>query len=72
MPETGTASNVVRMLRESCHKIDIVNNHFTEANTFTAELKECCVEIGVTFLSFLFSVVKFMRNDIIYTTHGRW
>ncbi|PVH86783.1 NB-ARC and TPR domain protein [Cadophora sp. DSE1049] len=64
------ASNVIRMLRENCHKIDILNNQFTEANTFTAELKECCVEIGVTFLSFLFSVVKFMRNDIIYTTHG--
>ncbi|KUJ22180.1 uncharacterized protein LY89DRAFT_778484 [Mollisia scopiformis] len=71
--KTGAAANVIRMLRENCHKIDILNNHFTKANTFTAELKECCVEIGVTFLSFLsflFSVVKFMRNDIIYTTHG--
>ncbi|KAG4440807.1 hypothetical protein IFR05_003735 [Cadophora sp. M221] len=70
VPETGAALNVIRMLRENCHKIDILNNNFTEANKFAAELKECCVEIGVTFLSFLFSVVKFMRNDIIDTTHG--
>ncbi|KAK0100614.1 hypothetical protein ONS95_007069 [Cadophora gregata] len=70
VPETGAAANVIRILRENCRQIDMLNNHFTEARTFTAELKECCVEIGVTFLSFLFSVVKFMRNDITYTTNG--
>jgi hypothetical protein len=59
------------MLRENFHKVENLNNHFAEANTFTAELKECCIEIGVTFLFFLSYVVKFMRNDIIYTTHGR-
>ncbi|OTA87935.1 hypothetical protein M434DRAFT_130703 [Hypoxylon sp. CO27-5] len=62
--ETAAIPRVLRMLREVCHKIGILNSYYAEAQTFTQELKEVCVESGITILYFFFDIVYFIRNDM--------
>jgi hypothetical protein len=59
------------MLHENCRKIEILNNYFAAATSFSAELKESCIGAAVTFLRFLSLVIKFMRHDVIYESNGK-
>ena len=52
------------MLRETYSKVGMLSNYFAEPESFTPELKECCIEGGTTLLRFLSSVIKFMRDDL--------
>ncbi|KAI1408047.1 hypothetical protein F5Y13DRAFT_205132 [Hypoxylon sp. FL1857] len=65
--EKEAIPHVLRMLRGVCHKIGILNNYYAEAQTFTQELKEACVESGIAILYFFSDVVKFIRDDMPVT-----
>lgn len=60
------------MLHEHCYKFEILNTYYATATSFSAELKESCIDTAATFLGFLSSVVKFMRKDVIYGTYGKY
>jgi hypothetical protein len=68
--EESAIPRVPRMLREVCHKIELLNSHCIDTRSLTPQMREACFESGLTVLSFLSAVVKFMRSDIIYSGSG--
>ncbi len=52
------------MIREVCNNLGILCGYFTEAEIFTPDLKECCVESGIALLNFFSDTVYFLRNDM--------
>jgi hypothetical protein len=70
--EKAAIPRVLRMLREVCHKLGFLNTYFAEAQTFTSELKESCVESGIAVLEFFSYIYKFLRHDMpmMYSTAG--
>jgi hypothetical protein len=71
--EKAALPRVLQMTREVCHKVGILNSYFSQAQTFTAELKENCIESAIVVLNFLADVIMFLRNDMemIFPTNGR-
>ena len=69
--EEAAVIRVPRMLRELCHKVEILNTYCADLQSLTTQLKESCVETGLAMLSFFSQVVKFLRSDIVYSTPGK-
>jgi hypothetical protein len=59
------------MLRDICHKIEILNSYCSDTQSLTLQTKEACLESGLTLLSFLSETVKFLRSDIVYSTPSK-
>ncbi|KAF2259245.1 NB-ARC and TPR domain protein [Lojkania enalia] len=66
--EKAAISRVFRMLRDVCYKVEILNNYFAKATSFTPELKESCIECGIVLLSLFSYIIEFMRRDVVYST----
>lgn len=58
------------MLREICHKIEILNSYCGDAQTLTNQLKEACTESALALMKFFTYVVKFIRSDTIHYAPG--
>jgi hypothetical protein len=69
--ESITLGRIPQMLRELCHKIELLSRYCTEPHSLTAQLKESCVEVGLELLSFFSYAIKFMRTEVAYWTSGR-
>lgn len=61
-----------KMLRDTCHKIDILNYYCTDSSSVSPQAKEASFDIMVLVLSFLSYSVRFMRNDVAYSRSGKF
>lgn len=59
------------MLRDICHRIEILNRYWTETSTLYTETKEACFEVALALLSFVFAVIMFIREDREYSSAGQ-
>lgn len=65
--EQAAIPRIVPMMREVCNNIGILSGYFADSETFTNDLKECCVESGIALIGFFFGTVGFLRNDMSTT-----
>lgn len=60
------------MLRELCHKIEILNKYCGDSSNSISGSKDACFETATSIFSFLSDVVKFMRNTIDFTNSSEY
>lgn len=70
--EKSARSRIPRMLREICHRIEILNSYCSNIQSLTLQIKEACLGSGLELLSFLSETVKFLRSGIIYSTPSKF
>jgi hypothetical protein len=58
------------MLRDLCHRIEILNKYYDNGSAVFKEAKEACFEIALTLLTFVFAIIKFIREDGEYSSLG--
>jgi hypothetical protein len=62
--EKAALRHVIPRMREVCNNLGVLSGYFSEAEAFTTDLIECCVESGIALLQFLSDIIKFLRNDM--------
>lgn len=58
------------MLRDICQRIEVLNNYCEVASVVFIQSKQACFEIALVLLSFVFEVIKFIRQDGEYSASG--
>ncbi|KAG8161020.1 hypothetical protein KVR01_009284 [Diaporthe batatas] len=62
--EEGNIPRIPRMLRDLCHRLEVLNNYGSrQLSGLASQMKEAALEIAVSLLSFFSHIVKFMRSD---------
>jgi len=69
--ETSATVRLSRMLRDLCHKIDMINNYCADPKSLSQQLKESCVDCCIALLTFFSNIVNFLRKDIVYARPGK-
>ena len=59
------------MLRQICHKIEILNSYCIAKSVIIPQMKEACMGFILTIFTLLSSIVKFMRSGRNNSDSGR-